>query len=372
MSSIASHPQTRAENLIMNSRRKQRDGAVAVLLCLLMLPLLALLAFSIDYGFLLYLRTDLQRVADQAALAAARDLTPDAYGNQDLQKVRDTVRQYVAKNLGADFDVQDADIEIGRYNPTTVYSSVDLLSTGVLDTVRVRLHRDDFANSSVSLYFARLFGDNQSDVSAYSTAVLQRARFLPPGTEILPIALEQKSWNQLWQGETASVYGDGRILDSSGKQIPGNWGTVDIGPTGNSTTQLSDQIRFGLDQSDLDSLHAQQVIPTPDYIDSSVPMTTNGDTGMSSGMRHAIEDAHGKMKVAPIYKKTTSHGGNLQFEIVAWVTVEIVDSGWNGSKNSYVEVRKSYTYDQYLRPVSDLSDTGSTIEGAYTSPVLLQ
>lgn len=356
----------------MKSLRKQRNGAVAVLMCVLMLPLLALLAFSIDYGFLLFLRTDLQRVADQAALAAARDLTPDPYGNQDLQKVRNTVREYVASNLGENFVVQDSDIEIGRYNPNKIYSSVQLLDTGILDTIRVRLHRDDVGNSSVSLYFARLFGDNQSDVSAYSTAVLQRARFMPPGAEILPIALEQKSWNKLEYGDTASVYGDGRILDASGSQIPGNWGTVDIGPNGNSTTQLSDQIRYGLTQDDLDSLYQQGVIPTPSFIDASAQINPNGDTGLSAGLKHAIADAHGKTKVAPIYKKTIAHGGNLIFEIVAWVTVEVVDSGWNGAKNSFVMVRKAYTYDKYLLPVNDLSDTTNTIEGAYTSPVLIQ
>lgn len=356
----------------MKRTNKNRKGVVAVLLGALLVPLLGLLAFSIDYGFLLFVRTDLQRVADQAAVAAVRDLTPDAYGYQNFQKVRDRVREYVALNLGPDFVVEDDDIEIGRFDPSTIYSSVTLLNSGIRDTVRIRLRRDDVANQSVSLYFARLFGNSEADISASATAVLQKARYLAPGTSILPIAIEQSSWNRLGQGDVASIYGDGRIEDEFGQPIPGNWGTVDIGTNSNSTTELSLQIRYGLTQNDLDALNNQGSIPTTEYIDASVSINLNGDTGLSSGLKHAILDVAGTMKVAPVYGQMTGHGGNLTFEIVGWVIVEVVDSGWNGSKNSFVKVRKSYTYDGYLRPVNDLSDTVNTIEGAYTSPVLVQ
>ena len=353
-------------------KRNQRRGTVAAFLCFMMLPLLGLLALSVDYGFLLYVRTDMQRVADQAVIAGVRDLTPDAFGNQDFEKVRATVRQYVALNLGDEFVVQDSDIEIGRFNPDTIYGSLELLNNGIRDTVRVQIRRDDLANNSVSLYFARVFGKDDSNVDAYSTAILRRARFLGPGTSVLPIAIEQKSWNHMAQGETASIYGDGRIEDANGNTIPGNWGTVDIGPNSNSSSALSEQIRNGLTQNDLDSLHSQGAISDPAYLDGAIQIDLNGDTGLSSGLKHAVQDEHGTMKVAPIYKKTKGHGGNLVFEIVGWATVEVVDSGWNGSQNSYIEVRKSYTYDGHLLPVNDLSDTTNIIEGAYTSPVLAQ
>ena len=46
-------------------RQKARQGNVAVLLCLILPVLVSLIAFMVDYGFLLYIRTDLQRIADQ-------------------------------------------------------------------------------------------------------------------------------------------------------------------------------------------------------------------------------------------------------------------------------------------------------------------
>ena len=357
----------------MKSRNVQRRGSTCVLICVLMVPLLMLMAFCVDYGFLLFVRTDLQRVADQATIAAVRDLVPDDNGGQDLVAVRETIRDYVTLNYGQSFVVEDADIEIGRYNPATIYTSLELLNDGILDTVRITLRRTELSNNSVSLYFAKMFGLQTSDVSAVSTAVLQRARYIGPGSGVLPIAIQDTAWDLMEIGESVSIYGSGKIVDEWGNDVPGNWGTVDIGPKSNSTKALSEQIETGLFQSDLDSLLGQGAIPISEYIDCMQnPLLLNGDTGLSAGLRHAIEDAEGTHKVAPIYTSFKGSGGNLEFKIVAWTSVTIVDSGWNGSKNSFVEVRKSYIYDAKLFPVKDLSDLSSVIEGAYTSPVLVQ
>ncbi len=352
--------------------RNQRQGVAAVMICLLMIPVLFILAFSIDYGYLLFVETGLQRTADQAALAAVRDLTPDPDGDQDLDAVRACVREYVELNFGSEFSVADADIVIGRYERSSIYGDLNILSTGVFDTVRVVLRRDDVVNPSVSLYFARLFRKNMAEVIAESTAVLQPASMMGPGTRVLPIALEFKAWNKLDYGDQASVYGDGRITDDSGKEIPGNWGTLDIGPESNSLSELSDQIDNGLSQSDLDALHSDGRIGTNEYIDSSVDVDMNGDTGLSSGLKHSLAAAQGTTRVAPIYKGTSSHGGGLEFTVVGWASVKVLDSKFQGSKNSYVNVQKSYLYDENLRPASDLSNPGEIIEGAYTSPVLVK
>lgn len=358
--------------MITQPQRTNRRGAVLVLLCFLLVPLLALLAFAVDYGFLLYVRTDLQRSADQATLAAVRDLLPAANGSQDLDDVRQTLRAYAQMNLEQNFDVDNADIQIGRFSPGSVYQDLQLLNDGTLDSVRVTIRRDSVANSPVALYFARVFDRDEADVSATSTAILQPARYLEPGSAILPIALKENTWHHMDFGNTISVYGDGRIEDDAGQSVPGNWGTVDIGADSNSLSDLSDQIDHGLRQSDLNALHQQGSIPDPSYIDSQVPMTVNGDTGFSAGMKHAIARAHGSIKLIPFYRNSVGGGGNLRFKIVGWGAVTVVDSRFKGSKNSYVTVQKAYTYDSHLRPVDDLSDTSQAIEGVYTSPALIE
>ena len=112
--------------------KRNRNGVVAVKVAFLLIPMVGLLALSIDYGFLLKERTDLQKAADVAALAAARELTPKADGTQDLAEVRRIARYYANLNVPnvSDLTITDADIEIGRYDRDTIYSSVDLLRTG--------------------------------------------------------------------------------------------------------------------------------------------------------------------------------------------------------------------------------------------------
>ncbi|MFT5303568.1 MAG: hypothetical protein ACI814_004388, partial [Mariniblastus sp.] len=347
-------------------------GSAALLVIVLMVPLLGLLAFSIDYGFLLFVQTDLQRTADQAALAAVRELTPDQYGNQDLAKVRATVREYVQLNLGDDFVVQDSDIEIGRYDSPKIYDELVILNTGIFDTVRISLRRDEEANHSVVLYFAKLIDHDAAGVSVQAAAVLQRARYIGPGADVFPFAIEQKAWNVLGQGETLAIYGDGRIEDEFGQQIPGNWGTVDIGSASNSASSLSNQILSGLTQDDLDSLYNQNRISTTEYIDSGLVIKLNGDTGLSAGLKFAVRDVETQMRIAPVYREMIGQGGNLEFEIIEWVAIEVVNSSWHGSQNSSIEVRKSYIYDQNLFPVNDLSDLTETIGGAYTVAVLVE
>jgi hypothetical protein len=353
--------------------KPNRSGAISAFLAFLMLPMLALLALSVDYGFLLYVRTDLQRTADQAVIAALRDLVPDEDGNQDLDAVRATLRTYVQKNLGDGFAVQDSDIEIGRYERSSIYTSLTILNDGILDTIRVTLRRDDLANNSVSLYFARLFDKDNSDITVTAAGILQRARYLPPGSSVLPITIEDRVWNRLDIGDSASIYGDGRIEDEAGHNIPGNWGTVDIGVNGNSTNDLRDQILYGLRQEDLNALYNQGSIPDSSSIDSQQnPLDLNGDTGFSAGIKNAIGQVHGTVKYMPIYDRMHGQGGNLDFEVIGWGVVNLVNSGFNGNNNSFVEVRKVYVYDGLLLPDPDLSSEAWAIDGAFTSPVLVQ
>lgn len=356
----------------MRRMKNRRKGAIALFLCICMVPLAALFAFSVDYGFLLFIRTDLQGAADNAALAAVRDLLPDEDGNQDLDKVRETVREYVRENLGSGFEVRDEDIEIGRFNPSKIYTSVELLDSGIQDAVRVTIRRSELANTSVFLFFARIFDRSKSDVVASATAVLQKGRYIGPGTDILPLAISRQAWNKVEMGDTFTVYGDGSLTSWSGASIPGNWGTVDIGSNSNSTADIKDQILNGVRQSDLDSLARSGTISTSEYIDSQETFEPNGDTGFSAGMKNAIDTEVGNAKLIPIYQSTSGKGGNLSFKIIGWGVVKIDSTKWNGNSKSYVRVTRGYMYDKDILPNPDLSDTNNIMEAVYTSPALVE
>src|SRR5438105_4916288 len=53
---------------------RRRHGAMVPLFALLLVPLLGMLAFSIDAGYMVLVRTDLQNAADSAALAGAEKM----------------------------------------------------------------------------------------------------------------------------------------------------------------------------------------------------------------------------------------------------------------------------------------------------------
>ncbi len=361
-----------SRNTLKDSRK--RRGVILVLSALLMVALVGMLAFAVDYGYLLKVRTDLQRSADAAALAAVQDLIRLPDGSQDLNKTRDTAVTYARNNLDdATFQVATGDIQIGRYDPASIYSQVNLLNTGTFDTVRVSLRKDGAVNAKASLFFARVLGLQDSTITATATAVLQKAELLEPGTEILPFATPLDLWNSLQPGDRWSAYGDGKLKDENGSDVPGNWGTVDIGDTGNSSSDINNQILDGLRQSDLDSLHADGRIAQNTYIDSSAPAWMEGDTGLSSGLKQSVMVVHGQQKLIPIYDTLANpNGSHVDFHIVGWGVVTVIDSEWRGFTNTRVIVEKSHWFNGKLRPKGTLSATAGYVDGAYTSPVLVE
>ena len=361
-------------NLQPSNHKPDRRGTVIVLVALMMIPLLAMVAFAVDYGYLLRVRTDLQRTADAAALAAVQDLVPDSDGNQDLAAVRSAVGTYAISNRDSSFQVLDADIEIGRYDPATIYSAVSILTSGTYDTVRVTVRNDSSANSPVSLFFSRILGIDSAPVTASACAVLQKAQYLEPGTNILPFVMPLDVWNGKNYGESWSVFGDGKLEDSSGNTIPGNWGTIDVGSTSNGTSELNDQILNGLRQSDLDALHSDGRISTNAHIDGNQQAWMQVDPGLSSGIKNSIQQIHGQKRMVPIYDTMSGqlNGNNAEISVVGWGVIEVVDSNWEGAQNTYVTIRKSYTYDGDLRPNPDLSNTTDIIDAVYTTPVLVE
>ena len=363
----------------MNQKASRRDvhrsGVIVVFAAVMIVVLAGMLSFSVDYGYLLKTRTDLQRSADASALAAVRDLIRKDDGTQDLDQVRATARTYAQNNLSdSSFQVATGDIEIGRYDPQSIYSDFTLLGTGTFDAVRVTLRRDGATNPSVPLFFARLLGKDRSTVLASATAVLQKAEIMSPGAAVLPFATPISLWNGLSPGQTWCAYGDGKLKDLNGNNVPGDWGTLDIGPTGNSSADLNDQILNGLKQSDLNALHGDGRISQNSYIDSAVPAWMQGDTGLSSGLKQSVQAVHGEQRLIPLYDDLGGHltGNNVDFHVVGWGVVTVIDSGWQGQTNTYVIVRKSHLFNGKLRPISSLSSGSGYIDGAYTSPVLVK
>lgn len=356
----------------------ERQGAIIVLVAVMMLILAASVAFAVDYSFLLKMRTDMQRAADASALAAVQTLAPSALGIQDVEATKVTLREYVQANLtlGDGFSIADADIEIGRYDPDLIYSVVSLRDDGIFDAVRVTLRRDGIVNPRVPLHFARVLGVSDSTLVVTATAVLQKPNALPPGAAVLPVGIPQELWESAEIGDRIYGYGDGKVEDEHGNEIPGNWGTVDIGDENNSTSDLGDQIENGLMQDDLDALHGDGRIDQDAHIDATEEIWLQADPGLSTGMKSAVKAIHGEERVVPIYGSlgggTNNGGNNLEYGIVGWGVVTVVDSNWKGAKNTWIELQRSYMYSGNLTAQPNSLGDPPAIEGAYGAPVLVE
>lgn len=361
----------------LKNQKSQRKGVIAVFVALLIIPMMAMVVFAIDYGYMHVKQSHLQKAADASVLAAVRDLVPNDYGYQNYYATRSTARNYAATNNQdvQNFHVHYHEIEIGKYDHAHIYSSVNIGSEGIADTVRVKLRRDSSANSPLSLFFAPVLGYDTANISVKSAAILQKGKYLKPGNAVLPFAVPENVWDSRYMGEVWSIYGDGKVKNAYGDDIPGNWGTVDIGPESNGTSQLNDQILNGLSQNDLNALNNDGRIPSNEHIDSSEPAWLSADTGLSSGLKNSVQQIHGQTRIVPIYDSLNgdfSNGENLEFHIVKWGVVEVVDSSWNGAKNTHLKIKKTYTYDATIEPQKDLSNTTGTIEGLFTVPALVQ
>lgn len=354
--------------------RPSRRGVILLKTALLMVPLSGLIALAVDYGYLLKVLADLQRTADLAALAAVRDLVPDSNGNHDLNRVRFTARRYATLNTPEypELQLRTEDIECGKYDREQVYSEVRLLNEGVFDTVRVTVRRDDLANSSVSLFFAPVLGITESNVIATSTAILRRASTLRVGGAVLPMAVIEDIWDAIDTGDTLKLHRSGGLRDNWDNPVEGNWGTVDIGSSDNSTADISNQIENGLRQRDLDALAAEGRIPSNDRIDTGQALQVQGETGLSVGIRSAVKAIEGQIRYIPVFDTVHGSGNTAEFNVVGWGAVRVVDSNWDGNKNTWVRLEKTSTYDPHLAPHTDLSDTSATIDGVFTTAVLVE
>ena len=362
---------------------RNRRGTIAILAAMMMVMLLGMAAFSVDYGYILTARTDLQAAADAAVLAAARELVPNEDGSQDysIYATREKVRDYANTNINSAewFQIPDDDIEIGRYDTSTIYSGgpLTLLQDGVFDTVRVTLRQDGVNNDSIPLFFARVLGSNAADIQVSATAVLPPARGMKPGSGVLPFAVPIDEWNAMSIGTERSIYGDGHIEDSSGNHLGGNWGTVDIGEDNNSANDMRDQILEGLRQSDLDGLAADvgpDGLPRiPDNTELQAPLWVNGDTGLSAGMQSAVEDIMFTPRLIPLYDEVFDPGNNSEFHIVCWGVVEVIDVDLHGAlPNKHLTIRRGQAYMGTLTAATDLSDTANNIQGAFAAAMLVE
>ena len=120
---------------------------------------------------------------------------------------------------------------------------------------------------------------------------------------------------------------------------PGNFGTVDIGDSNNSTADLVRQIEQGVSAADLD--HHGGSLELDGQTDT---LELNGDTGISAGMESALEGVIGDGRVIMLYDTVTGQGNTTMFTIVGFVGIRIVEVELNGG-DKHITVQPALVVD---------------------------
>jgi Flp pilus assembly protein TadG len=343
-----------------NHIRQSRKGAIAVLAAIMSIALIGMVAFSVDLGYVLSAKEELQRTADASALAACWEFgkrLSSGYSEADAAAfARTTAAQYATLNhvTGSGITVDtnscncpDGGVVFGYIADfTNSQSPFQTGGTNAHNAVRIRLDKDSSANGEVPYYFARVFGLDGQDLHTEAIAGLVHdiKGFQAPADgenlDILPYALDIDTWNTLiansgsdnyrWNASSKTVTSgsDGWVevnLFPQGTGSPGNRGTVDIGSSNNSTADIADQILNGISPADL-AHHGGKL-----EFDASGKLYLNGDTGISAGVKDELTSIIGKPRIIPIFESVTGNGNNAQYTIVKWQGIRIMAVKLTGS-----------------------------------------
>lgn len=158
--------------------------------------------------------------------------------------------------------------------------------------------------------------------------------------QILPFALDENTWNSLasgnggdnwkWNASTERVVAgcDGVRevnLYPQGTGSPGNRGTVDIGGSNNSTSDLARQIVHGISAQDMEDLGGDL------EFNAQGTLTLNGDTGISAGVKDELASIIGEKRIIPLFSSVNGPGNNAQYTITKFVGVRILEVKLTGA-----------------------------------------
>lgn len=344
------------------SKYRSRKGAILALTTVMLVVMFALLAFAIDLGYLQVAKTELQRTADSAAIAATWELINSDPGKTVSQSTLTAAavakaQDYTSKNLVTQTALQldGTDVVAGYIaDPTNPTSPLLTNVANGYNALQVRIRQDGTVNKSVHFFFAPLLGVNSANCSAQATAAFLSnfSGFQIPqdnsNLQILPFALDLDTWNKLQNGlvtddnwkstwdatqkkwiVTAGSDGVKEVnLFPQGTGSPGNRGTVDIGSSNNSTCDIARQIVHGISPGDMEKMGGKL------EFNADGKLFLNGDTGISAGVKDELASIIGQPRIIPIFSSVSGPGNNAQYTIVQFAGVRIMDVCLTGKMSS--------------------------------------
>lgn len=364
-----------------------RRAAIVPLAALLMTLLVGMLAFSIDIGYICAVEAELQNAADAAALAGAQQMqnafvsyySPGQLQQRQifLQVTTDTsnlsspiptAQQYASYNMagGVNIQVPTSDINFSYYDGTNPFIPASYPNY-FPNTITVTTRRDNIANGSLGLFFAKIFGINTTNLTATASATIYAGDVsslqVIPGVDahILPVALDVNVWSNYASGNLTSAWVSGSYTTGSNglpqlqvypfsTDTPGSFGLIDIGTPSNSTPAFESWIDDGSTPNDINYLLSNNLLP----VSPSAPEPWKVGPGMKSALLSSFESVIGEPVLIPLfqpvtpppgssspgsnYVAATGNGQNATYAVVGFVGVTVTQAtGSGGNMNISIQ-----------------------------------
>jgi Flp pilus assembly protein TadG len=376
----------------IDSIRRLR-GATMVLMAVMIPVIMGLLALSVDTAVVGVAKSQLQCAADAASLAGAVGLASQqrlqmgTVGASEISAAQANATQLALANkvLGdgsillpnpSNSNTSTQDLVVGYlsrpYDPTQTLQT-DSTKIPYYNSVMVSASRSATHTAQVPSFFSKIWGNTGSDLKVTATAALLGiSGFSTSSTSgnananLLPITLDLVTYTKMMQGEqgnppTTDQYtfsagnftyplavgapngvspGADRITESRlypvGNGYPGNWGTIKVGVSDNSTSTIGAQIRYGITSAQLATYPGGVIQPDP----TTGTIQFGGNPGISAGLKDDLTSIIGKPVRIPIFDPAQSggNGNNLVYTIVAFAPVRILKVNFQG-KFKYVIIQ---------------------------------
>jgi Flp pilus assembly protein TadG len=374
----------------MNTRHRKvsrlRRGSSIVLVGLVLPVFIGLAALSVDLSVVAVTEAQLRCAADAAALAGAIQLADD-YRTQGITNLSNEISaantyatQFAQANnvLGSApviianaNNASTGDIVVGYLDPNNINATLDTsaASESKYNAVQVSTARSSDHGGLVPAYFSKLLGNQGTTVQTTSTAIAQnfsikgfQAVDSGANAHLLPIVLDVDTYNAMIAGQTqdqytwnpatktVSVGPDGvteSVLYPVGSGSPGNWGTIQVGVTDNSTSTLGNQIEYGITPAQL-ATYPNSTIAL-DYTKTPPQITFEGNPGISAGLKAYLDAIIGQPVTIPIYDQNGGNGSNAWYRVIQFAAVRILAVNFQGNPK-YVIVQPANVYDPTAIP----------------------
>lgn len=377
-----------------------RKGAAAVITAALLPAFIGFAALSTDTAIIAVARSEMSTAADAAALAGAwqladeyrvrgaTNLTSEIAAANSQAVALGTANMVIGAAPVVDSNASNqagGQILVGYLDPNNPSSTINSSSsaTSTFNSVQVNILRDASHGGPVPTVFAQIMGFKGTNISVSSTATAvpySISGFRAVGSlnaGLLPIVLDSVTWQNMLAGagyatdqytyvpsSNTVVSGPDGIYESQLYPVssgsPGNWGTIEVGVSNNSTSTLSSQIQYGITPSQLATFPNSTI--QLDTTQSPPSITFSGNPGISAGIKSALSSIIGDPVVVPIYDEAGGNGSNAWYRVIAFQPARILSVNFQGNPK-YVIIQPCL--------INDATAIPGTAQSSWTSGGLI-